>query len=292
MNLVDNLSIAVLRWGALGLVSAGAAVAATSTATNRESLPYRIWSRYCASIERRLYKMFIWMPGRRIAIAQVVAILLVVAAELLFKLKPIMFLALLFFCIALPELWLGRMMAKRVAAIEMQVDGFLIALANALKSRPSIADAFISIQAVIPNPLRQEVELAVKQMRVGSTLEQAVLHMTGRVGSRQLDTALSAILIGRQVGGNLPSILETTAAAMREMARLEGVVRTKTAEGKAQIWVLAAFPFVLLVAFNLVSPGYFDPLTSCWAGYICTALGFFFWGASIVTARKILTVDI
>jgi tight adherence protein B len=143
-----------------------------------------------------------------------------------------------------------------------------------------------------PNPLRQELELAVKQMRLGSTVEQAVLHMSGRVGSKQLDTALSAILIGRQVGGNLPTILETTAEVMREMARLEGVVRTKTADGKAQIWVLALFPFLLMLGFNAVNRGYFDPLTASATGYLVTILAFGLWGGSIVFARRILAVDI
>jgi hypothetical protein len=81
--------------------------------------------------------------------------------------------------------------------------------------------------------MRQEVDLALKEMKVGSTLDQALLHMAARVGSRQLDSALSSILIGRQVGGNLPRVLETTAGTLREMRRLEGVVRTKTAGARA-----------------------------------------------------------
>lgn len=286
------LVTALLKWGAVACVATSAAVAAAAAVADPASIAHRFWSRYCASIERRLYKMFIWMPGRRIAAAQALAIAFVLTAALVARPAPTLVLALLFASAFGPEVWLGRMLAKRTAAIDDQVDGFLVALANALKARPSVADAFMSVQSVIARPLRQELELATKQMRVGSTLEQAVLHMTGRVGSRKLDSALSAILIGRQVGGNLPAILETTAESMREMSRLEGVVRTKTAENKAQVWVLAVFPFVLLLAFNLVSPGYFEPLTSCFAGYVCTVLGFLFWGASILTARKILEVDI
>jgi tight adherence protein B len=143
-----------------------------------------------------------------------------------------------------------------------------------------------------PHPLRQELELAVKQMRLGTTVEQALLHMSGRVGCKQLDTALSAILIGREVGGNLPSILETTAEVMREMARLEGVVRTKTAGGRAQLWVLGLFPFVLMLGFNAVNRGYFDPLTASVTGYLVTTIAFALWGGSIVFARRILAVDI
>jgi tight adherence protein B len=134
--------------------------------------------------------------------------------------------------------------------------------------------------------------LAIKEMRVGSTLDQALLNMAGRIGSRQLDSALSAIVIGRQIGGNLPEILETTAHTLREMARLEGVVKSKTAEGKAQLWVMAIFPFLMILALDTVSAGYFAPLQSSVMGYVVSLLAGGFWVASLVVARKVLSVDI
>ena len=92
--------------------------------------------------------------------------------------------------------------------------------------------------------------------------------------------------------GNLPKILETTAASLREMARLEGVVRTKTAEGKAQLYVLAGSPLVITWAFNRAQPGYFDPMTASFLGYIIIGIAMAFWLASVLIARKVLQVDI
>ena len=48
-------------------------------------------------------------------------------------------------------------------------------------------------------------------MRFGATLEQALLLMAAAIGSARLRLGVSSLLIGRQVGGNLPKILETTA---------------------------------------------------------------------------------
>jgi tight adherence protein B len=252
----------------------------------------RWWARYSAHIERKLYKMFIWTPGYRIAGAQLAAILIICLCKLFFPLSTTPFLFFLLLATLGPEVWLSRKVARRTKLADDQVDGFLVALANALKSRPSIGDAIASTAVVLTDPLRQELELVAKHMRVGSTVDQALLAMAGRLGSRRFDAAISSILIGRQVGGNIPEILETTAASMREMARLEGVVRTKTAEGKSQIWVLAAFPFLLIIAFSLMSPGYFDPLSQSTTGYLCALIGFGLWAASIVSTRKILKVDI
>jgi tight adherence protein B len=142
------------------------------------------------------------------------------------------------------------------------------------------------------NPLKQEVELSLKEMKVGSSLDQALLHMAARVGSRQLDSALSAILIGRQVGGNLPKVLETTASNLREMQRLDGVIRTKTADGKVQLWVIGAMPFGMLMGMNAMWPGYFDPLKHSFTGYVIIGLAGASWIAALLLARKVLAVDI
>jgi tight adherence protein B len=263
--------------------------AATS---DRDNPLTRAFARYCARIERNLYRMFIWVPGYRIAFAQLGVIFVACVLKLFLALPLVAFLFVVLIGGLGPELYIMYRLRQRSQRIEQQVDGFVLALANALKSRPSIADAIVSVQTVILHPIRQEVELVVKQMRVGSTVDQALLSMSGRVASRRLDSAVTAILVGRQVGGNVPEILETTAGSMREMTRLEGVVRTKTAEGKAQLWVLAAFPFALLVAFSWASPGYFDPLSETTAGSICTVVAFGFWAASVITAWRVLKVDI
>jgi tight adherence protein B len=275
-----------------GFVIFAAGLAAWATATDPDNLVLRTWARYCGSLDRKLHQAFIFRPARNIAIGQLLVLFLIACAVLTTKIPPTFTVAAVLLALVGPTVWLGRTLRLRVNAIDQQVEGFLVAVANALKSRPAVGDALASVVAMTPKPLRQELELAVKHMRLGSTVEQSLLHMSGRVGSRQLDTALCAMIIGRQVGGNLPQIMETTADAMREMARLEGVVRTKTAQGKAQLWVLALFPFALMFAFNAVSRGYFDPLTASALGYLVTIVALALWGGSIVVARRILAVDL
>lgn len=279
-----------LKWASLGVTSFALFAGTWLAAADQSGPVYRYSARYTASLERKLRPMFIFMPGRTIAYGQAAAMFLLLAAHVLMTIE--FWYVGIFFIAVGPTAYIEMMRRKRVEQIEEQLDNFILALANALKTTPSIGAAFNSVAAVISNPMRQEVDLALKEMKVGSTLEQALLHMAARVGSRQLDSALSSILIGRQVGGNLPKVLETTAGTLREMRRLEGVVRTKTAEGKAQLWVIALMPFGLLMGLNVLWPGYFDPLTKSLVGYLiiigCTSC----WVASIVLARKVLNVDI
>jgi tight adherence protein B len=280
----------LLRWGGLGLAFFGLFVGTWSAMADQEGPVYRYWMRYTSMLERKLRPMFIFTPGRVIAVGQLLALVLIVAAALTVEIP--FWWVLIILAILGPSFQIDMMRRKRIEQIEFQIDGFMLALANALKAIPSISAAFQSVAPILQPPIQQEVELAIKEMKVGSTLDQSLLHMASRIGSRSVDSGLSAILIGRQVGGNLPKVLETTAASLREMQRLEGVVKTKTAEGKAQLWVIGLLPFGFIIILNYFTPGYFDPLKQSVTGYMIGGIAGSMWVSALFLARKILAVDI
>lgn len=287
------MSIEPRALGYLGAALMGVAVflMGWSLASHRQSLPYRYWARYVGHLEKRLRGLFeLKLSGTSIARAQVAALVLVLAAALYLG-RPEVYLAVPFI-LAAPVLVLEQRRVARGKAVEVGMDGFITTLANALKSTPSIGSALAYSQPLIPTPLDEELGLALEEIRVGSTVDEALMNMGARIRSLPLDATLSAILIGRQVGGDLTLILETTAATLREMARLHGVLRSKTAEGKGQLMVLAVFPALILVAFDMASPGYFDPLTTSAVGYAVIVIGTCLWIGAVVLARKILAVDI
>lgn len=279
-----------LKWGGLGVFFVGLFLLTWLVTRDIEGLPYRYWTRYTVYLERQMARLFIWKPGAPIAIGQLIAMFLVITGALLLDL-PYWYVVVVLIALA-PAAYIERLRRERVAQIEVQLDGFILAMANALKATPSIGDAFISVQQLVRPPLQQEITLALKEMRVGSSLDQALLLMAARIGSRQVDSALSALLIGRQVGGNLPKILDATSASLREMSRLEAMVKAKTAEGKAQLGVLSVFPVFLVLAFNTLKQGYFDPLTESVTGYALITIAAICWLASLILARKIVSVDI
>ena len=250
----------------------------------------RIYLRYIAWLNLQLRHLFIFYPARRIVLGQLLAAYLVLTLQALVGI-PYWYAVIGIVAIG-PTMWVKNKRQKRLREIDEQLDGFMLALANALKATPSIGAAFQSLVHVTRPPFSQEIDLAVKEIKVGSTLEQSLLSMATRIGSRQVDSALSAILIGRKVGGSLPKVLEETAVALREMRRLEGVVRTKTAEAKAQLWIIAALPFALFYAAEKFSPGYFLPLMGSMTGYIVIAGCIGAWLAAIIIARNMLRVDI
>jgi tight adherence protein B len=277
----------------LGVALMGGAVflLGWSVAAHRQSLPYRYWARYVGHLEKVLRGLFeLNVSGTLIAQCQLAALVLILAAALYLGRAEIYF--ALPVAAAAPVVVLERRRLARRKAVDAGMDGFITTLANALKSTPSIGSALVYAQPMIPAPLDEELGLALKEIRVGSTVDEALMNMGLRIRSLPLDATLSGILIGRQVGGDLTKILETTAGTLREMSRLHGVLRSKTAEGKGQLMVLAVFPALILVSFDLASPGYFDPLTTSAVGYVVIVLSTCLWIGAVALARKILAVDL
>jgi len=283
-------TLTVLKYGALGLFAGAILLVVYGAAANPQSLPHRLVRSYIARLDRGLRDLFIKTEGRRIAVMQFTAMCVVTAAGASFRI-PLWWAALPL--IALLPVWrIGALRKERIKLIETRMDGFALTLANALRSTPSIGNALLYAQPVLMAPIDQEIALALKQMRVGNSVDQALLNMSARIRSAQLDAVLAGILIGRQVGGDLPKILETTANTLREMNRLQGVLQAKTAEGKMQVMALALAPLCVLIGFDLVKPGYFAPITDTVMGWAVVTLAVIFWFVALIVARQVLKVEL
>jgi tight adherence protein B len=280
-----------LKIGGVALVGI-ALSAGCLLAMGESSIVARLRVRYMNYIDQSLRLLFLGGSARLIVRCQLGLVAGIVGFVAIFGAPVRYWYAALGLVLLAPVAFIARERAKRIKSLENQIDTFVFALSNALRTVPSPTAALQSIVAYVPNPTRQELERVVKEMRVGNTLEQSLVNMSARVGSRQLDAALSSVLVGLQVGGNLPLVLESTAGTIRDMRRLEGVVQAKTGEARAQLWVLASFPFFICAAFNSVSPGYFDPLQHTVTGLAVVSAAVFFWVGALLIARKVLVVDI
>ena len=289
MSLSFVVTPALLRAAVLASAGAAACISAYAVAAGGTAVS-RLATRYVRQLDDAHRLLFRPEIGRTIASVQAALLGVTLVAAVAVGL-PYWWAAMLVVALG-PTLYLRRERQARVARLELQVDGFVVALANSLKTVPSPAAALQATAGVLQQPTRQEIEQILKEMRVGSTLEQGLLAMSARVRSRWIDVAFSAVLIGLRVGGNLPVVLERTAATIREMNRLLGVVRTKTGEGRMQLWVLALFPIFIVFAFNAAQQGYFDPLQHSLIGQITVAIAAILWIGSLLLARKVLAVDV
>jgi tight adherence protein B len=177
-------------------------------------------------------------------------------------------------------------------AIDTQLDGALTTLVNALRARPSATAALAQACPLFPAPLRVHVEFSLSQMRVGSSLEEALLDLGLRVRSQALDAAVVSLLLGQKVGGRLPEILENMGVTLREMARLDGVLRTKTSDARMQLQALALMPIALVLGLTAFRPQHFAPLLGSPTGMAVIVASVLLWLGALLIARRVLAVSL
>jgi tight adherence protein B len=245
---------------------------------------------YVARVEWDLRFIRADITGKQAVLAQVVLSLGLVAGSvatgnwLWSSLVPVV--------LGVPQGLIARRRLLRVVALDTQVDTWLVILANALRATPALGEAMASSARLVSSPLSDELELVLREYQLGAPLDVALRTMVVRLKSRTVNVALGTLRIARNTGGNLPDTLEISAAALREIARLEGVVRTKTAEGKAQAMVVAVMPFPLIGLLNYLNPNLLAPLFNTLEGYGLLFGAFLLWLTAVFWARHILDVDI
>lgn len=186
----------------------------------------------------------------------------------LVTLKGAMFFVGAFVGILMGFALLGMRIRRRRKKFTNQLGDMLTMVANALRAGFSFMQAFELISREMDAPMGREVQLVVNEVNLGNTLESALDNMQRRVASPDFELVVTAVLIQRQVGGDLASILDTISETIAERVRMRREVMTLTAQGRLSGWVLAAVPFALSVIIYIVNPGYLKPLIESDIGHM------------------------
>ncbi|MBX3193036.1 MAG: type II secretion system F family protein [Labilithrix sp.] len=290
-GMTRELSAITWKWFGMGAFVVAAALVVFALVGTKKGIVFFWWGRYTDWLRRSLRALHVFRPVEPIAGAQVAALLFVVALGAFDRL-PYWYLMAAGIA-AGPVLVIKRRLKDRITELDNQAGPFALTLANALKATPAIGNALDHVAHLMDGAVAQEFQLAVKETRLGRSLDEALAAVVVRAQSPKLATVLVSLLIGRQVGGNLVKTLETTAATLRELERLEGVLRQRTAEGRMQMWAMAIAPFLLCFAAYKLDNRYFEPLMQTGiTGYVCVVGAMITYAGSLIAARKIISVDL
>ncbi|VGO17105.1 hypothetical protein PDESU_05700 [Pontiella desulfatans] len=151
-----------------------------------------------------------------------------------------------------PRFILRIMKRRRVERFNLQLAGAMDGMSNALKAGFSIQQAFDTVVEEGENPIAQEFAMFLQQLRVGMTFEEALADMDKRMGSEDLTLMIQSIEIARQTGGNLTEVFDRISETIRERRRIEGKIKSLTAQGRIQGRVVSAMPLVLGIGLYFI----------------------------------------
>lgn len=192
----------------------------------------------------------------------------------------------------LPKIYVNRRRKQRVERLNQQLPEALTIISNALKAGFGLLQALNNAADNLPHPLSTELSRTIHEMNVGSSAEEALLGLSDRAGSYDLDIVVTAILVQRTVGGNLGEILDTVAGTMRERIRIRGEIQTLTAQQKLTGIVIGMLPIGVGVMFQIMSPGYVAPLFTTLLGQILIGVAIVLEVVGVMIIQRILNIEV
>jgi tight adherence protein B len=157
---------------------------------------------------------------------------------------------------ALPLLYLrARHKARREKLLKQLPAGFDL-MARVLRAGHSVPQALQAVVGAVDQPLAGEFAHCERQQSLGLRPELTFQDLAQRTGIVEVRIFVMAMLIQRQVGGNLSEVLERLAMLIRARLRLRGQVRTLTAEGRLQGLTLMVLPFLMFGAMMFINRSY------------------------------------
>ena len=156
--------------------------------------------------------------------------------------------------VRMPMAVLDALKKSRGKKVNAQLMDALILLSNSLRSGMDIVQGFEMVSRDLRPPIADEFGLVVKNYQLGTPFEKALDGMTDRVESRMLSYIIKAIIIQRQVGGNLTVIFSRLVENIREESKLEEKLQAMTAQQKIQSIVVSIMPFVMMIVMFIFNP--------------------------------------
>lgn len=163
---------------------------------------------------------------------------------------------------------------RRLIRFEEGLPDMLGITANSLRTGYSFLQA---VQVACDNmrgPVREELSRVVAEISIGVPLEQAFRSAGARMQSEDFNLIITAILIQRQVGGNLSEVLDSISNTIRERIRLKREVKVLTTQGRMSGIIFMVLPVGVGILIYTISPGYISVLFQSPTGYIMVLVAF------------------
>ncbi len=232
-----------------------------------------------------------WTPGTFITISVGLAAALSASAFILSQsLIPTLLAGLA--GLSFPLFYVKRLKKRRIRRFEEQFPEAIDLLGRSIRAGHAFPTGLKVVAEESPEPMSTEFRQIFEEQKFGLPLEDSLLGMADRIDLVDVRIFVTAILIQREVGGNLAEILDKIAYTIRERFMLQRQIRVHTAQGRLTGYILAAMPILLGLAITALNPEYMAILFEEPTGKVLIAAAAVMQFLGFLTIRRIIDIEI
>ncbi len=192
----------------------------------------------------------------------------------------------------LPSIILKSKIKKRLKHLNEQLCDAIVLISNSLKAGCGFFQAIDAVSKEMTGPIAEEFAYMQKEINLGSATEKALENLVSRVQSDDLELVVTAVLIQRQIGGNLSEVLDNISSTIRERVKIKGEIKTLTAQGKLSGLIIAVLPVALGLITFVISPENMMPLFTNPIGILIVVFSIMMELIGIYFIKKIVKIEI
>lgn len=193
----------------------------------------------------------------------------------------------------IPFIYVKQMVDKRFQDFAKQFPDALNLMASSLRAGHPLFSAIDIVTTEMPKPISDVFESAKRDISLGADTKDAFYGMTKIMpNSIDLRFFITAVLIQKEVGGNLAELLDALSETIRERFKLLGQLRVQTAQTRISGIVLGIVPVGVLLVVFFLNPEYIKPMFETPDGQIALAISIVLIIAGFVSIKKISSIEI
>jgi tight adherence protein B len=155
---------------------------------------------------------------------------------------------------------------SRQTAIMNQLPGMADELSRCARSGRNLEHSFMLVAADTPSPLGDELRLSARRMEMGLDVGSAVKDLAARTGVSTLTMFSSALAVHQDTGGDLISVLERLATAVRDRLHFVSRQRAATIASRMGAILMVVIPVLVMGFYLFRDPNYLNSLLNSFWG--------------------------
>lgn len=167
-----------------------------------------------------------------------------------------------------PSLFVRYLRYRRLEAVDGQLVDTLILMSNGLKAGLSLQQALELVVREMSQPISDEFGRVIKEIHLGRLTDDALRRLRERVPLEDVGIAVEAILTLRETGGNLSETFQVIAQTITERKKVQGKIKSMTAQGMSQGVLVCMMPPGMLLIFSIIDSSFIAPLFTTALGLI------------------------
>ena len=191
-----------------------------------------------------------------------------------------------------PWLYVRNRARRRLMDFEEKLPEALDLLARAVRAGHPIGSGIKIVADEAPEPVAGEFQRTFEQQRFGLPFDDSMIALASRMPLVDLQMLVTAILVQREVGGNLAEVLDNLGEVIRQRFVVRRQLRTHTAQGRLSGYILAALPIVVGGIIFLINREYMMVLFEEPLGHLLLGIAVAMQLMGFLWIRRIVDIEI